>query len=238
MSKAQRERLPFNSADAGSYNAMRDRWRELALGWKLSKAGHRVAALLPTFVNREFGYAFPTDQQIAELLNTSTKTVKRGMTDLDQAGLIERETRPKRDDKREVIGQERRIYLTVPEVTGHVRGEGTKGGGEGTHGVPIIRTISLSMKEVRSNARGLADVPSPFTGDVAFVDAFDRMLIAQTGGKAGGNIERVVQQAFDAATYSDPAFMPFEWRSVCRLRADHARAWFIQRAELLLRRAA
>jgi hypothetical protein len=167
------------------------------------------------------------------------------MTDLDRAGLIDRQTRPKRDEKNEVIGLERRIYLTVPEVKGHPRdvkgqrnSEGTKGQGEGPYGVPIFRTDSLGCKKDSStHAREI--VPSPFTGDVAFVDAFDRALIEQTGGKLPGDVQRATQEAFDAATAADGDFMPFFWESVCSLSSNDAKDWFVGRARgLLIGRAA
>jgi hypothetical protein len=75
MSEGQR--IDFASFDTATYNAYRDRWREIAMGAKVTKAAHRVAALLPSYVNRDRGYAWPTDLELAGVLNTSTKTIKR-----------------------------------------------------------------------------------------------------------------------------------------------------------------
>lgn len=237
-------RIDFASADAAAFNALRDRWREVAMGAKVTKAAHRVAALLPSYVNRERGYAWPTDLELAELLNTSIKTISRGMNELDRGGLIERQTRVKRDEKGEAIGKERRIYLTSPEVNGqpgdvngHDESEGTKGLGEWTDAVSIYLTDTLGTKNVGST-RARESVPSPYTGDVAFIDAFDRTLVAQTGGKLGGDVEATVQRAFDAATDSDDAFMPFAWSSVRRLTSNAAAEWFVQRTRTMLREQA
>jgi hypothetical protein len=236
MTRLARQRIDFVTVDAGTYNALRDRWRELALGSRLSKAGHRVAALLPQSVNRKLGYAFSTDKQLAELLNTSTRNVKLGMTGLDRAGLIDRQTRPKRDEKKEVIGRERRIYLTWPdvkvqvhEVKGQGNSEGTNGQCEGPYGVPIFRTDSQGCKK-DSSTQPRDALLDTFVADIEFLDAFDRILVEQTGGTSTEDVERITQHAFNAAT-SATGQMPFNWRSVCLLTSNNVRNWFLQRTK-------
>jgi len=109
-----RERIDFSSVDAARFNALRDQWRGAASGGALSKAGLRVAAVLPGYVSREHGYAWPTDEQLAEDINADKKTVKRGLSALDDAHLIDRIVMPKRGDKGEVTGKTRRIFLCLP----------------------------------------------------------------------------------------------------------------------------
>ncbi|PZU23783.1 MAG: hypothetical protein DI589_05805 [Shinella sp.] len=113
-------RIDFQSADAARFNQLRDDWRSVASSCALSRAGLRVATVLPTFVNREYGYAFPTDEDLAGAIGTkNTSTAKRGLISLEDAHLIDRITIPKRDDKGIVIGKTRRIYLTMPEPKVH-----------------------------------------------------------------------------------------------------------------------
>lgn len=108
-------RIDFKSADAARFNALRDEWRSAAAGSALSRSGLRVASVLPTFVNREYGFAFPTDEDIAKEIGKSRETVKRGLDALREFHLIERVTLPKRDRRGVVVGKVRRIYLTIPE---------------------------------------------------------------------------------------------------------------------------
>lgn len=107
-------RIEFPSGDAARFNELRDRWRGVAAGYPLSASARRVAMVLPTFVNREFGYAFPTDDDLRAAVNASRETIKRGLKDLDDADLIERATRTKRGDDGKMPGKERRIFLTMP----------------------------------------------------------------------------------------------------------------------------
>jgi hypothetical protein len=118
-------RIDFVSVDAARFNALRDEWRGAASSCALSRAGLRVATVLPTFVSREFGYAFPTDDDLAGTMKMTPRTIGRGMNALDEAGLIERVTRVKRDERGEAIGRQRRIFLTMPkaEVNGQKSAE-------------------------------------------------------------------------------------------------------------------
>lgn len=50
-------RINFQGADAARFNLLRDQWRTVALGSNLTRAGLRVAGVLPSFVNRDYGYA-------------------------------------------------------------------------------------------------------------------------------------------------------------------------------------
>lgn len=109
-------RIDFKSADAARFNALRDEWRSAAAGCALSRSGLRVASVLPTFVNRKYGFAFPTDDELTKAIGASNlSTAKRGLISLEGASLIERTTVPRRDRKGVVVGKVRRIYLTIPE---------------------------------------------------------------------------------------------------------------------------
>lgn len=136
-------RIDFQNADAARFNLLRDQWRSAASSCALSRAGLRVANILPTFISREYGYAFPTDEDLAAAIGADQRTAKRGLGALDDALLIERITLVKRDPKGEAIGKTRRIYLTIPDVKGQaskvkgqlsldVKGQNVKGQGDVT----------------------------------------------------------------------------------------------------------
>jgi hypothetical protein len=229
-------RLEFASADAAKFNAMRDQWRDIAMGANLPKVAHRIASLLHGYVSRELGYAFPTDEQLAEKLNCLVRTVRKGMLALARAGLIERETTFKRSSTNEAGGRNRRIFLALPsdrptpEVIGPstVIGPAEVIGPKRVSDRPTVGRISLTYTpdadfagndvevahSVRMPAReGNAGV---YHGDVEFLDAFDQEIIKATSGRqiGAGEIAGIVGQAFDNATASDPMFMPFHWQSV------------------------
>lgn len=107
-------RIDFQSADAARFNQLRDQWRSAAASCALSRSALRVASVLPTFVNREFGYAFPSDEAIADAIGANPKTVKRGLGSLDEFHLIERVTKAYRNANGAVGGKRRQIYLTLP----------------------------------------------------------------------------------------------------------------------------
>lgn len=109
-------RIDFQSADNARFNQLRDQWRSIAVSFDLNMSGLRLAGILPTYINREFGYAYPTDDDLAGQIGKSRETVKRGLNSLDEFRLIERITRPFRNEKGIVVGKQRRIYLTLPEV--------------------------------------------------------------------------------------------------------------------------
>lgn len=253
------QRIDFMSADAAQFNQLRDQWRSAASSCALSKAGLRVATVLPTYVNREYGYAFPTDRDLANDITATEKTVKRGLLDLEGKGLIERKTHTKYNEQGTVIGKVRRIYLTKPEGTvlpfqqkGHLqKGQaGQKGQKPATEGTPVCPYIPDRItpdKEIRREKKVSCYVPARegcpvgYRNDDDFLDAFDRFLLEATDGRqiAAGEITRIVQRAFDAATDSSDMFMPFHWRDVCALRSSETAEWFIRRAgQLIHRRAA
>ncbi|MDG3575714.1 hypothetical protein P7F60_04905 [Rhizobium sp. YJ-22] len=113
-------RIDFKTGDAARFNMLRDQWRSAAASCTLPRAAYRVANVLPTFLNREYGYAFPTDDDLASAIGADQRTAKRGLGALDDACLIERTTLVKRDPKGEAIGKTRRIYLTLPDVKGQI----------------------------------------------------------------------------------------------------------------------
>lgn len=253
------QRIDFLSAEAARFNALRDQWRDVASGSALPKVAHKLASLLPGYVSREYGYAFPTDEQLAEIIKATPRTVGRGMNALDAAGLIERQTMVKRDEKGEAIGRLRRIYLTLPnqagertpseraEVNGHPEVNGQNQAGERTTVVRIYPDRITPDKEIRREEKVSAyvpareNVPSPYRNDVEFLDTFDRIVMEMSDGKpiGAGEIERIVQGAFDRTTNSSDLFMPFHWRDVCALRSSDTEHWFRRRAgQLIHRRAA
>ncbi|MGA1804430.1 hypothetical protein [Rhizobium sp. HT1-10] len=138
-------RIDFKSADNAGFHQLRDKWRSAAASSALSRAGLRIAGVLPTFLNREYGFAFPSDEELAGAIGTnSPSTAKRGLISLEDAHLIERQTMVKRDEKGEAIGRIRRIYFTLPEVKVHVGGEGSisEGSkGEGSHDVKVQKRL-------------------------------------------------------------------------------------------------
>ena len=150
------------------------------------------------------------------------------------------------------IGRLRRIYLALPEVKGQeVKGQpevkGQKTGGEGTPVCPNIRDRITPDKEIRRERKvssyvpAREDVPSPYRNDPDFLDTFDRIVMGMTDGRpiGAGEIDRIVQQAFDQTTDSSDLFMPFHWRDVRALRSPETEMWFRSRAgQLIHRRAA
>jgi hypothetical protein len=256
-------RIDFLSADAAQFNALRDRWRDVASGTKLPKVAHKLASLLPAFVNREYGYAFPTDEQLAGTMRTSTRNVGKGMGALDAASLIDRVTFTKRDEKGEAMGRMRRIYLTFPagserntlpevngtDVNGTPEVNGTNGVSERNNVFRITpdRTTPDKEKDRREDKLGAyartharETVPSVFGSDIAFLDTFDQMVLEITAGReiGAGEIERITQEAFDQTTYSDDLFMPILWPDVCAIRNSDTADWFRQRTGILIHRRA
>lgn len=255
--KKPRKRIDFVSVDAARFNALRDEWRGAASSCALSKAGLRVATVLPTYVNREYGYAFPTDRDLANDITADETTVKRGLRALDEKGLIERNTYSKRNETGNVVGKVRRIYLTKPEGAvlpftpkgqspkGQASPKGQKRATEGSYGVPYIPDRTTPDKVTGSGERKLGsyvpareNCPVGYRNDDDFLDAFDRFLIEATDGKpiGAGEIERIVQQVFDRTTDSSDMFMPFHWRDVLGLTDGSTAEWFIRRAGQLIHR--
>lgn len=249
-------RIDFVSADAARFNALRDQWRDAASGSDLPKVAHKIASLLPSYVSREYGYAFPTDEQLAEIIKATSRTVGRGMNALDAAGLIERQTMMKRDQKGEAIGRLRRIFLTLPNQAGErteVNGQpdevnGQKRASERTAVVRIYpdRTTPdnnniLGQRRVSAYVPPRDDDPPVYRGDIEFLDAFDWIVVELTDGKTinAGEIDRIVQQAFDQTTDSCNVFMPVHWSEICALRSSDTADWFRRRTgQLIHKRAA
>lgn len=245
-------RIDFLSVDAARFNHLRDRWRSVASSCALSKAGLRVATVLPGFVSREFGYAFPTDEDLSSAIGASNpSTAKRGLVSLEGADLIERKTMVKRDGKGEAIGRIRRIHLTLPqvkvqEVKVQPEVKVQKRGGEGSPVCTNIRDRITPDNEIRHERKVSSYVPARegwpkgYEEDTNFLDDFDRFLMAATDSKpiGAGEIEQIVQKAFDAATDSSDLFMPFHWRDVLALRSGQTAQWFLRRAGQLIHRSA
>jgi len=256
-------RIDFLSAGtAARFNTLRDEWRAAASSSKANRAGMRVATVLPGFVNREYGYAFPTDEDLSSALECDKKTVQRGLGSLEKVGLIERQDMPKRNDAGRMIGKLRRIYLTLPEAPANAvpKGQITEGttalpkgqkqATEGTDGVVYILdkdTPDTDSTVIGRKVSAYAYTPTRegeppvFRGDIAFLNGFDRAVIELTDGKdiGAGEIERLVQQAFDQTTDADELNMPVHWREICRLRQPETATWFRSRAgQLIHRRAA
>lgn len=116
MSKVARERLRFAPGDKFAHSTAQKHWRREATATDLPSSARRVAAVLADFLSFEHGYCWPTNDELAGEIRASARTVENGIAALDKAGLIERKTRVKRDEKGEAIGRERRIWLTRPEV--------------------------------------------------------------------------------------------------------------------------
>jgi hypothetical protein len=254
-----KQRIDFLSVDAARFNALRDQWRDVASGCVLPVVAHKLASLLPAYVSREYGYAFPTDEQLAETIKATPRTVGRGMNALDTADLIERKTVVKRDDKGEAVGRLRRIYLTLPDQVGErttsertgVNGQGEVNGqdqvGERTTVVRIYPDRITPDNSNGSGARKHSAMPARegcpvgYTDDFDFLDAFDQIVVEMTDGReiGAGEISTIVQEAFDRTTGSSPLFMPFFWSDVCKLRKNDTEEWFRRRAgQLVHRRAA
>lgn len=149
------------------FNDLKETWLRRAMSSNLPRPAIRIAAVLPGYVNREFGYAFPSDMELADAITTSARNIGKGMRALEDADLIFRQTRVKRDDNREAIGRERRIFLTLPkpkplslvegerntssevngtEVNGMPEVNGTKWAGERNDGVPNIPDSTADFK--------------------------------------------------------------------------------------------
>ena len=84
------------------------------------------------------------------------------------------------------------------------------------------------------------DVPSAILNDTDFLDAFDHFFMEAIDGRpiGAGELESIVQLAFDQATDSDDMFMPFHWRDVLSLTKSDTADWFIRRAGQLIHRKA
>ena len=259
------KRLDMAGLDAAEFHQVRDQWRDIAMGAKLPKVAHRIASLLHGYVSREYGYAYPTDEKLAETLNCLVRTVRKGVLALNKAGLIERETTFKRSSTNEAGGRNRRIFLALPSdrPTPEVIGPAEVIGPNEVSDRPTVGRISLTTTPDTEN-RGndvevVQSVPTPareghagiYHGDDEFLDAFDRQVVALTSGRpiGAGEISGIVQRAFDQATASDiDAFMPLDWASVQRntKQADRSAAlrwrvtedWFHRRAGQLTLAAA
>lgn len=255
------ERIDFKAiATAAEFNTLRDEWRALASSSKANRAGLRVATVLPGFVNRDYGYAYPTDEDLFTKLECDKKTVQRGLTSLETLGLIERQDMPKRNDAGRIVGKLRRIYLTRPEAAAETapKGQDTEGTiaspkgqkqpTEGTAGVVYILDNNTPDKDSRLHGRKVSayacareNVPSAYRNDADFLDAFDRIVVDMTDGKeiGAGEMDHIVQKAFDQTTDSDDMFMPFHWRDVCALRQPETANWFrVRTGQLIHKRAA
>lgn len=261
-------RIDFLSGDAARFNDLRDKWRSVASSCALSKAGLRVATVLPNYVSREFGYAFPTDEQIATDIQKDVKTAKRGIAALDDANLIEREIKTRTGNGGKVVGRNRRIYLCIPSSAtghvppkgqneaepkghlpkGHVPPKGQKSTTEGTYGCPYIPDTHTPDKESGSGIETVTvslyareNVPSAYANDNEFLDTFDRIVIEMTEGKeiGAGEMSKICETAFNRTTDSSDIFMPFHWADVCMLRSKETEQWFYQRVgQLVYRRNA
>lgn len=257
-------RIEFPKDDPARFNALRDQWRKVASGWDLPKAGLRVAAVLPDRVNRDYGYAFPTDRQIAIDIEKDEKTAKRGLAALAKAGLIERVIRPKFGEGGKISGKTRRIFLCLPtEGTfsqkpkgqnddkpkghlpkGHNEPKGQNRETEGTYGCPYIPDSNTPDKEIRSEEEVHVYVPAreglpPIYGnDLPFLEAFDRAIIELTDNKdiAAGELEHLLEQSFYSATKSDADNPPIYWSDICALRQPETQTWFRRRAGQLIYR--
>jgi hypothetical protein len=214
--------------------------------------------LIAKRLNRQLGYCFPTDEELAERLEVSLRMIGRGMKALEDADLIERWTRVKRDKKREAIGRVRRIYLTLPnqankqkpseraKASGRLELKGQNQAGERPTVVQITPDRTTPDKEIRREKKRNGavpereDVPSLYRNDIAFLDTFDKTVMDMTDGKpiGAGEMERIVQQAFDQTTNSSKSFMPFHWNNLCdrRFNDPTAAEWFRQRAGQLIHR--
>ncbi|KAB2793665.1 hypothetical protein F9K96_00375 [Brucella anthropi] len=252
-------RIQFPVDDAARFNALRDQWRDVAAGSKLAKIGHRVANVLPKYLSREFGYCFPTDDDVADTLHTTARSINRGMVALETADLIERHTIVRRDQKGEAAGRLRRIYLTLPnrvgertgseqtEVNGQAEVNGPNRVGERTDVCPNKRDKYTPDNKNRSEAEVHVYVPvregypKGYSGDDDFLDAFDRTVMEMTDGRqiAAGEFETIIEQAFDRTTKSNDGFMPFYWVDVCALNSNDTQNWFRRRTgQIIHRRAA
>ncbi len=177
MSKVARERLLFAEGDSFAHRTAKEVWRRESAAVDLPSSGRRVAAVLPDYLSLEYGYCWPSNEELAGAIKASTRTVEDGIAALDKAGLIERKTRAKRDEKNEVIGRERRIWLArpvvnhtvlpevnhIPEKVNHIpRGEPHTGGGYKRDSyTPAYESKALSHAHVRTHAGArVSEIPS------------------------------------------------------------------------------
>jgi hypothetical protein len=233
-------------------------WRKGVAASSLIKSGLRCASVIPNYINRTHGYCFPSDQELANKLDTSTKTVKRGIKALDQSGFIERQTMRKADGNGVAIGRLRRIYLTLPEVKGQVSrvkghfGEvkGQKGHSEGTYGVPITSdkvtfdkgtsNNEIPRRKVGASQSGVyarKSVPPIYGTDTHFLDRFDQEVLRLTSGIeiGAGELESYTRTAFDRTTDSTGDFMPLHWNDHALSIHPNVKDWFRHRAGELTR---
>lgn len=248
-------RIDFLSVDAARFNALRDQWRDVACGCVLPKVSYKIAPLLHGYVSREYGYAFPTDEQLAAIAKCSTRLIGKGLGAMEEKGLIERQTIVRRDAKGEAAGRMRRIYLTMPgerntlpevngtQVNGTPEVNGTKRASERNTEFRIYPD-KITPDKVRNDHGKLGampawqTVPSVYRKDPDFLEAFDRQLVAAIDGRAigAGELESIVQRAFDAATDSRGDFMPVHWPETCRDHEHNVANAFRQRAGQLIHR--
>jgi hypothetical protein len=249
-------RIDFPTDDPARFNALRDQWRDIAAGSKLPKIGHRLANVLPKYLSREYGYCFPTDIDLAETINTTARSIGRGMVALEECGLIDRKTIVRRDQKGEAAGRVRRIYLTLPnrvgertgsertEVNGQSEVNGQNRVGERTDVCPNILDSNTPDKKIRYEEEVHVYVPAreglpPIYGnDLPFLEAFDRAIMELTDGKeiAAGELEHLLEQSFYSATKSDADNPPIYWSDICALRQPETQTWFRRRAGQLVYR--
>ncbi len=253
-------RIDFPTDDPARFNALRDQWTDAVSRTKLPKIACKIAPLLLKKVNRNSGYAFPTDEEFATTFNCSLRLVGQGMAALQKAGLIERQTRVKRDEKGEAVGRIRHIYLSLPDSIGerntskpkvngtHVNGtldvNGTNGSSERNSEFRIIPNHNHPDKKIRSEAEVHVYVPAreglpPIYGnDLPFLEAFDRAIIDLTDNKdiAAGELEHLLEQSFYSATKSDADNPPIYWSDICALRQPETQTWFRRRAGQLIYR--
>ncbi len=158
-------RIEFPADDAAKFNQLREDWRRRACGArKLPKIALRVASILPDDLNRSDRYCYPTDEQLATKLDTSTRNIGKGMKALEAAGFIERETIVRRDQKREAAGKLRRIFLTLPELAGGERNTSPDVNGTEVNGTPEVNG-TVRVGERNSSGRCERNDGVPNTSD-------------------------------------------------------------------------
>lgn len=209
MSKVARERLRFAAGDKFAHSTAQKHWRRESTAMDLPSSARRVAAVLADYLSFEHGYCWPSNEELAAEIKASARTVENGIAALDKAGLIERKTRVKRDEKGEAIGRERRIWLTRPEVNhtvevnhiaekvNHIaRGEPHTGGGNIQDSyTPAYESKALPPAHVRTHAGAcVSEMPYSFPdrlaagrwlGDFLFPgdEVFEKCVDAALSGK-------------------------------------------------------